>query len=211
MYMTGDRKEMAEKMEQTAKGPFAAVYPAVAQQICAEEAGKQGVCLDIGSGGGQLGIEIGKISDFRIVAFDKNPYALEYAKNNAEEEEIQSRFTTLCGDVHQIPLENNSVDLCVSRGSMWFWEDGKKAFSEIYRVLKPGATAYIGCSFGTDKVLDSVIEKMKTFLPTWNEERIKRFRDNPVSKFENFLKEAGITDYSIQEEYAGRIIMIHKS
>ena len=41
------------------------------------------------------------------------------------------------------------MDLVVSRGSIWFWDNPGKALKEIYRILKPGGKAYIGGGKGS--------------------------------------------------------------
>ena len=43
------------------------------------------------------------------------------------------------GDIEQMPFENNIADVVVSNCVLNLVPDKRKAFSEIYRVLKPGA------------------------------------------------------------------------
>ena len=47
-------------------------------------------------------------------------------------------YETKLGRAEKIPLESNSIDLVVNQESLHEWEDPKKGFSEISRVLKPG-------------------------------------------------------------------------
>lgn len=207
---TTDPKKAADMMEKTARGPFAPVYPFLAERFYRESDLKQGLCLDIGSGGAQLGLAIGKISDFEVIALDNNKHAIEYAQANAQSMGLGARFSDLCCDVTEIPLESDSVDLCVSRGSFWFWEDGLKAFTEIYRILKPNAKAFIGCGFGTKEIMDKVIEQMKSLNPEWNAKRQKMFQDNPVEKYEGYLRAANIENFAIEDTETGRYIVFSK-
>ena len=207
---TADPKEAADMMEKTARGPFAQVYPILASRFYEESNYKQGLCVDIGSGGAQLGLELGKLSDFTVIALDINPFALEYAQENAQSMGLSDKFSVLCSDVTELPLASDSVDLCVSRGSFWFWEDGAKAFAEIFRVMKPKAKAFIGCGFGTKELLDQVVEKMKSVNPEWNAKREKMFQDNPVEKYEGYLRAAKIVDFTIEDTETGRIIIFSK-
>ncbi|EGW37570.1 class I SAM-dependent methyltransferase [Desulfosporosinus sp. OT] len=207
---TTDKKELADMMEKTARGPFAPVYPILAERFYRESFLKKGLCIDIGSGGAQLGLAIGKISDFEIISLDINKYALEYARKNAMSMGLGAKFSALCGDVMELPLDSESVDLCVSRGSFWFWEDGVKAFAEIYRIMKPEAKAFIGCGFGTKEILEKVIEQMKALNPEWNAKRLKMFQDNPVEKYEGFLQAAKIKNYTIEDNETGRYIIFSK-
>ena len=73
---------------------------------------------------------------------------------------MKYRTSTILGDVQNIPIEDESINLVISRGSLWFWEDKKKSFEEIYRVLTDGGIAYIGCGFGDEKTKNEVYEKM---------------------------------------------------
>jgi len=207
---TVDKKEAADMMERTAKGPFAPVYPILAERFYRESNFKNGLCIDIGSGGAQLGLAIGKISDFKVIALDINKHALEYAQENAMAMGLSAKFSVHCGDVVEIPLESDSVDLCVSRGSFWFWEDGAKAFAEIYRIMKPNAKAFIGCGFGTKEILDNVIEQMKSLNPEWNAKRQKLFQDNPVTKYEGYLQAIKIKNFTIEDTDSGRYIVFSK-
>lgn len=205
-----DMRESADTMEKTARGPFAPVYPILAARFYRESNFKGGLCLDIGSGGAQLGLAIGKISDFKVIALDFNEYALEYAQENAVSMGLSAKFSVLCSDVIEIPLASESVDLCVSRGSFWFWEDGTKAFAEIYRIMKPNAKAFIGCGFGTKEILDSVKEQMKDLNPQWDAKRQKMFQDNPVEKFVGYLQAVKIKNFAIEDTDSGRYIVFSK-
>ena len=62
------------------------------------------------------------------------------------------------GSVQDIPLEQDTIDLAISRGSVPFWEDLPTAFAEIHRVLAPGGQAYIGGGLGDPKTR-ALVEK----------------------------------------------------
>jgi len=42
------------------------------------------------------------------------------------------------GDLHELPLEDSSVDVVISNGVLNLAEDKRRAFAEIVRVLRPG-------------------------------------------------------------------------
>lgn len=59
------------------------------------------------------------------------------AKQNIENEGLNHQIFPLIADIHELPFKEGFTDLIISRGSMFFWEDKKQCFREIYHVLKP--------------------------------------------------------------------------
>ncbi|MDD4753961.1 MAG: class I SAM-dependent methyltransferase, partial [Desulfitobacteriaceae bacterium] len=138
----------AREFDKIAREVFAPVYPVLAGQIISNTGISRGCCLDIGCGGGYLGLALARISRLAVVLLDKSPDMLDLADGYIRESGLESRVQTLKGDVHCIPLEDGTVQLAVSRGSMFFWNDRVKAFREIYRVLAVPGVAMIGGGFG---------------------------------------------------------------
>lgn len=145
--MTPDQQKALE-FDDIAENIFAPVYPLVASYALEETACHHGVCLDIGCGGGHLGLHIARQSTMHVILVDQNPAALTLARQRAADWQLLDRVTIVSGDVHHLPLAAMSVDLCVSRGSLWFWQDSPRAFAEVMRVMKPNTKALIGCGFG---------------------------------------------------------------
>ena len=106
------------------------------------------------------------------------------------------------GDVHNMPYAGGFADLAVSRGSLPFWRDKKKAFGEIYRVLKPGGSAYIGCGFGAGYAhIDVQKDSHKSKPP-------KKFTHDEILAG---LEGAGITDFTvIDDNLRGYWVIIRK-
>ena len=81
------------------------------------------------------------------------------------EKSLDHSFKITYGDVQQIPLEEESVNLVVSSQDFWSWQDKKKAIKEIYRVMTKNGFAYIGGSFENNDKLDLLkIENAKELL-----------------------------------------------
>ncbi|MCK4431907.1 MAG: class I SAM-dependent methyltransferase [Candidatus Aminicenantes bacterium] len=96
------------------------------------------IILDLSTGPGFLSIELhGLLPDARIIGVDSSSDMLQIAKRNAEKAGI-SNFETKLGKAEEISLDLNSIDLVVNLTSLHDWENPKKAFLEILRVLKPG-------------------------------------------------------------------------
>jgi SAM-dependent methyltransferase len=91
----------------------------------------------------------------------------EIATGNIKQLLMMERVVVLCGDAHAIPLENGSVDLVVSRSSIYFWENMVQVLREIWRVLAPGGQVCIGGGFGTEEIMNEIILKMRVIDPDW--------------------------------------------
>lgn len=173
-------------MNRIARTVFAPVYPVIAEQIIERCKISRGRCLDLGSGPGSLGIALAQASDLTVTLLDSSPDMLAIAEENIREAGLSGRIALLPGDVHDIPLPDDSVDLAVSRGSIFFWEDLPRAFSEVHRVLAPGGKTYIGGGFGTAELRDAVLVAMMKENPDW-----KNFRDKNLGP-ENRERVAGV-------------------
>lgn len=159
---------------------FAPIYPVIAGQIKQKTALSSGRCLDAGCGTGALGRAMANITEFDITFFDQSDEMLSLAKGYATDEEIAHRSTFMQGDIHNIEIDDNSLDLVISRGSSPFWDDWDKAYSEILRVLKVGGHAYVGGGFGTKELKEQITEHMSKEKPDWGDsfkERVKTQRE----------------------------------
>lgn len=124
------------------------VYPLIAQQILDDYQIAQGICLDIGTGPGHIGIELAKITHLEIYFVDLKQDALDKARENVSHWGLDNVVHFTQADVSQMPFEDDFADLIVSRGSLWFWADQAGGLREIYRVLKPGGIAFAGGGLG---------------------------------------------------------------
>jgi len=196
--------------DRIAREVFAPVYPVIAEQIRTQTGITQGICLDIGTGGGYLGIALAAITDLEFYLMDKSPEMQEIAWMNVAVSGLQNRVHTLCGDVHDIPRENGSIDLVISRGSLFFWEDKASAFAEIYRVLAPGGAAYIGGGMGTKELFDKIKVEMDKRRHDFSlDPQGERFADHR-EVYRLALAQAGIEYYTMSRNGGGSWIQIWK-
>jgi ubiquinone/menaquinone biosynthesis C-methylase UbiE len=136
---------------------FKPIYPVLINQAINRTGISAGKALDCGCGPGGMGISITEITDMDVTFLDISPEMIAYAKESAFEKGInKSRVSFIVSDVHNIPVEDNYFDLVVSRGSIFFWQDCTRAFSEIARVLKPCGRAYLGGGFGSEALKEAV-------------------------------------------------------
>jgi len=145
-----EAKAYAERYYQTASTVHAPLYEPLAEQIVSDYnlAEKSGTGIDLGGGPGHLVVECAKKTPgMHWINVDINPHFFLYTRTLAEEADVGHRISTLRADAQKLPLKDGSADIVVSRGSFHLWNDKYQAFSEIYRVLKPGGTAFIGRGF----------------------------------------------------------------
>ena len=109
----------------------------------------EGLWVDLGCGSGGLGFALARISESAVVLIDPNADALGKAVRKAKEFGLAGRMIPIAGRAESNPLPDASVDLVVSRGSIFFWSDPPKGLREVYRILRPGCRAMIGGGFGS--------------------------------------------------------------
>ena len=190
---------------------FAPIYPVIADNIYGQTDITSGRCIDIGAGPGHLGLAIGaRNPHLQVVLYDPSEDMLTLAKENSLSVDFSHRITLQRGSAEQLPFSDNSTQLIVSRGSIFFWEDQIKALNEIYRVLAPNGCACIGGGFGNDELLRKVQEKMQVKDPDWDKKRKERIGSQGVEHFTDKLKKSIIIDYTISQERAGLWIFFKK-
>lgn len=125
---------------------------------------QEGVAVDLGSGLGDLAIEIARrYPKLTVIGVDISPKAISEAAKRAKEENLINVGFEL-QDVHKLKFTDNTIDLVVSHGSIHHWKDVSAAFSEIYRVLKSTGLAYLA-DLKRDAPRETV-EEIKLSLPS---------------------------------------------
>lgn len=200
----------AAEYDEIARGIFAPIYPVIAQQIKAKTGITSGTCMDIGCGGGYLGVALARITKLSVYLFDESRDMLGLAKQNIINEGLESRVQMMEGDVHAIPINDQLIDLVISRGSIFFWENQPQALQEIYRVLAPGGIAYIGGGFGTPELKKQIDIQMTAQDPKWPEKVKQRMSRNNADKYREVLRQAEIPDFEVNQTDGGLWIIIRK-
>ncbi len=105
---------------------------------------KGDVVLDLGSGAGIDTIlaakKVGKSG--KVIGIDITEEMIEKAKRNAQKQNVKN-VEFILGDIENLPLTDNSVDIIITNCVINLTPDKVKAFSEAYRVLKPGGKIYL--------------------------------------------------------------------
>jgi len=117
---------------------------------------KNGAGIDLGSGPGNLIIELCKrTSRMQWINADINPNYFPLFLREAKEAGFEHRVNAVFADAQELPFSDNYAEIIVSRGSFHLWKNKRSAFSEIYRVLKPGGVAFIGRGFSENLPIET--------------------------------------------------------
>ncbi|MFA5309329.1 MAG: class I SAM-dependent methyltransferase [Dehalococcoidales bacterium] len=198
------------KFDDIAQNVFFPIYDVIAIDILTRTNSAAGNMIDIGCGGGHLGLALMKKTRHQGYFIDINETALKIAKRRAEEWGLHDRAFFIKQDVHKMDFPDGFADLIVSRGSYHFWEDIEKAFLEIYRVLSPNGKTYIGGGLGNSELTASIRAKMEKIKPDWHESIGKRIAGVPMDKLKRLFQKHSISYEIIENEEQGRWIILHK-
>jgi len=196
------------------KSIFNRIYSLLARQIVDDYKITKGICLDVGSGAGQLGIELAKLTSLKVYLLDIDTKVIAAASKNICLADISDRVRALEGDVQQMSFGDNIADLIISRGSIFFWNDKSQGLREIYRVLKPGGIAFIGGG-------------VSRYLSQWEREIFIKWREAELEKegeekseewhkqrspdyFYQLLEDASISNFKIIPDSPGIWVEIRK-
>lgn len=201
--------ELEDESQAFAEYDYITSFIAVNYSLMADELSKlgnfqEGVAVDLASGLGDLAIEVAKrYPKLKITGIDISEKAVEKARERAKKAKLDNLDFTI-GDVHKLAQKDNSVDLVVSHGGIHHWKDVSAAFSEIYRIMKPGALAYI--SDLRRDAPDEIIKQIEQNLPL---AQAKGFINSIRAAYmpeelKKILENAGINNPSITDQIFSR-------
>lgn len=102
--------------------------------------------LDIGCGNGIMIEKLARVCGCHLIGTDISEDALSIAKRRSAKADAE----LICCPVDNMPIDSATVDKAFTINTIYFWDDLKKGFDEVARVLKPGgifvSTHYAGHS-----------------------------------------------------------------
>jgi ubiquinone/menaquinone biosynthesis C-methylase UbiE len=118
---------------------FTAQYAADALQLSVGDRPADGLkILDVATGTGALSVKAAKLNPrCKVLAVDFSPKMIEMLNQRKAKENLTNLETAIMDGQH-LTLEDNSFDAAYSLFGLIFFQDRKKGFKELYRVLKPG-------------------------------------------------------------------------
>lgn len=194
--------ELADEDEALEDYAYVTAVIAINYSLIADELSKlgdfqQGQAIDVGTGLGDLAIEVAKrYPGLKTSGIDISQKGIEQAAIKAKRENLHNLIFRLA-NAHNLPFADASVDLVVSHGALHHLKDITKVFSEIYRVLKPNAIAYL-----TDLRRDApeeLIKEIETRLPP---SQAKAFINSVNAAYvpeelQKILTELGIKNFAV--------------
>jgi len=102
------------------------------------------IVLDLGSGAGfDCFLAVKKVGDFgKVIGVDMTEKMISIATENAKKYGYKNVEFRL-GDIDQLPVESNSIDVIISNCVINLAPDKLKVFREAYRVLKKNGRMFI--------------------------------------------------------------------
>ena len=127
------------------------------------------------------------LKNSRITCLDYSADMLEQAEKRLNG---QTHIGCVQGDVGSLPMADKSFDIVVSMNGFHAFPDKQKAFSETWRVLKPGGD-FIACFYirgkckRTDWLVKNILAKKGWFTPPFQtEEELKDILSGMYRKVE---------------------------
>lgn len=161
----------------------------------------EGIWVDLGSGAGPVGFALGELSESFLVLVDPDHDALAEATSRARRSARENCTLAVHGCAEDLPLADNSVDLVVSRGSIFFWDDRAAGIREVHRVLRPGGKAMLGGGLGRDYpawARQEFIRRKRESQRRKGPEAMREFREIRKSDtFQRWAREAGLSDFRV--------------
>ncbi|MCL4201973.1 MAG: methyltransferase domain-containing protein [Pirellulaceae bacterium] len=137
-------KSHAEAFQWVADNRVAHTYPMTAMRMLRECGVREGVCIDIGCGPGNLDVELAKRSNLTIIGLDIDGDMKPLFEQKMRDAGIQERVRFVEGDAQKLPFPDDHADMIVSRGTLTFIPDIAQCLREVDRVLKPSGVALLG-------------------------------------------------------------------
>ena len=123
------------------------------------------VVLDLGSGAGfDCFLAASKVGlKGKVIGVDTTPEMIEKAEKNTKNNGIKNVEFKL-GEIENLPVEDNSVDVVISNCVINLSENKPKVFREVYRVLKPSGRIAISDIALLKKLPKKIQESIKAYV-----------------------------------------------
>lgn len=154
--------------------------------------------LDVGCGGGaNIKRMLNMFPGSKVTGLDISNYALDMARDLNFEAIDQGRCYLSGGNANQMPLPKESFDLATAFETVYFWSGITACFTEVKRVLKPGATFLVANELDGLSPSDHKMERVVGLLHVYT-----------IEELESVLSNAGFVDIETRHDEARRFISL---
>lgn len=152
--------------------------------------------LDLGSGAGlDCFLAAKRVGDNgTVIGVDMTPEMVEKAKKNAERGNYKNVEFKL-GEIENLPVDDNSVDVIISNCVINLSPDKRKAFQEAFRVLKNGGRLMVSDLVLEKELPKEIKESIEAYVGCISGALLK-------SEYLKCIKEAGFDQVKIINETA---------
>ncbi len=128
---------------------------------------KDKIVIDAGCGGGKFTAAIAKLGAKKVIGIDIGEKGLNFAKDQAKKVNYGRKITYTKGNLLNIPVDDNNVDMVWSNGVIHHTLNYKKCIQEFSRVTKSGGELflYVNGKFGLFELLQDTIRKSMEQVP----------------------------------------------
>ncbi|OFX73490.1 MAG: hypothetical protein A2X12_01710 [Bacteroidetes bacterium GWE2_29_8] len=152
------------------------------------------VCLDLGCGRGGDTFEMARLTGNKgkAIGIDLSEKMIEKAKLFANENNINNADFIL-SDMQNLPLDNETFDICISNCVLNHIKDKEGIWHEIFRVLKKGGHFVISDIYAIDEIPDHIANDEMLIAECW----AGAINKNDYIKY---IEKAGFTNVEIIKE-----------
>lgn len=206
-------KTMRSKMQKMNRALLYSSYLDAAKQIQHKTGIYSGNCLEIFAGNGLLGMALAQNSPMHVFLMESSKDMLSKVGANLRVSGLENKnqVRLVKGSSAKIPLGDATMDLVVSRSSIFFWPNRVKTFREIYRVLAPGGMACIGGGFWNEEIKRQVEGKLEAYNPKLLGQLSGYIWRQSAESLASQMIAAGINSYEMNCGDDGLWIFIRKS
>ncbi len=150
--------------------------------------------LDLGSGAGfdcfLAAQRVGKRG--KVIGIDMTPEMVKKARANAKKGDYNHVEFRL-GEIENLPVANNSIDVIISNCVINLSPDKKKVFKEAFRVLKPGGRLMVSDLVLETELPDFIKNSVETYVGCLSGAIIKE-------SYLKYIKETGFSHIKVIDE-----------
>jgi len=184
------------------------VYPYTAAHAMSYYARCEGTVLELGSFAGGITFELaGVYPGLRLTIVDENLAYIQYLRSELFRRSLSRRVQLVDTSLTRLAFPDGSFDFAIMRGAFFFIMTRPDILTEINRVLKPGALAFVGGGYGKDvptEVIAEIAEESRVL-----NDRLGRRRVN-IGELEKLLISVGLDKKARILEEGGVWILLRK-